>query len=192
MTDFPGDQVSATAAPTPVDATAQELSDEMAAAAVDFVRAVEQVAGGELGDMAISLLLIQTSRLAAHGARLGALTDIVPEGRYEPDTGREPEVDELRMRLSQVFADADAYHAVDDPYFELPELIPAALSDDLSGTVSDLLHGLGHYQAGRSIEALWWWQYTYLASWGQDVLNAQTALRSLVSHLRLDLDSRSA
>lgn len=191
MSELPGDEISLTAAPTPADATAQELCDQMAGAVVEFVSAVEQVAGGGLGDMAISLLLIQTSQLAAHGARLGALTDIVPEGRYEPDNGREPEVDGLRLRLAEVFGTADAYHSIDDPYFELPEIVPASLSDDLSGIVSDLLHGLGHYQAGRLIEALWWWQYAYLSSWGDDVLNAQSALRSLVSHLRLDLESPS-
>lgn len=188
MSELPGDEVAATAAPTPQDFAAQQLCDELATAVHDFVRAVEQVAAGGLQDTAISLLLIQTAHLASHGARLGAITDVVPEGRYEPDTGREPEVDGLRMRLAEVFDHADTYHTVDDPYFPSPELVESSLSDDLSGIVSDLLHGLGHYQAGRAIEALWWWQYAYLSSWGEDVLNAQQALRSLVAHLRLDLE----
>ncbi|MEZ5184505.1 MAG: DUF5063 domain-containing protein [Candidatus Nanopelagicales bacterium] len=190
MSDLPGDEVSVSAAPTPADTTAQELSDEVAATVQDFIRSVEQVAAGELGDTAISLLLIQTSQLATQGARLGALTDIVPEGRYEPDNGREPEVDGLRMRLADVFAHADNYHKIDDPYFPIPEIVESSLSDDLSGIVTDLLHGLGHYAAGRPVEALWWWQYAYLSSWGEDVLNAQAALRSMISHLRLDLDTR--
>ncbi len=105
----------------------------------DFVRSVEQVAAGGLGDTAISLLLIQTSQLAAHGARLGALTDVVPEGRYEPDNGREPEVDDLRLSLAEVFAHADNYHTVDDPYFPMPEVVESSLSDDLSSIVTDLL-----------------------------------------------------
>lgn len=192
MSNLPGDRISMTAAPTPADSAAQELSDEFAEAAADFVRAVEKVATGSLGDMAISLLLIQTSQLGAHGARLGALTDVVPEGRYEPDNGLEPEVDQLRMRLIEVFGHADAYHGIDDPYFPMAEVVENSLADDLSGIVSDLLHGLGHYQAGRPIEALWWWQYAYLSSWGEDVLNAQMALRSLVAHLRLDLEHPQA
>ena len=65
------------------------------------------------------------------------------------------------------------------------------LSNDLSSIVTDLLHGLGHYAAGRPIEALWWWQYAYLSSWGEDVLNAQVALRSMISHLRLDLETQT-
>lgn len=190
MRDLPGDEVSVTAAPTPVDDTALELADEMASAVQDFVRAVEQVAAGGLADTAVSLVLLQTAHLAAHGARLGALTDVVPEGRYEPDTGGEPEVDTLRLRLAEVFTHADRYHTVDDPYFPAPEIVESSLSDDLSGIVTDLNHGFGHYAAGRPIEALWWWQYTYLSSWGEDVLNAQAALRSMISHLRLDLETR--
>jgi hypothetical protein len=191
MSELPGDEVSVTAPPTPVDSTAHELSDEMALIVQDFVRSVETVAAGGLGDTAISLLLIQTAQLAAHGARLGAVTDIVPEGRYEPDNGQEPEVDGLRLSLAEVFAHADNYHTVDDPYFPLPEIVESSLSDDLSSIVTDLLHGLGHYAAGRPIEALWWWQYAYLSSWGEDVLNAQAALRSMISHLRLDLETQT-
>ena len=110
MSELPGDEVSVTAPPTPVDSTAHELSDEMALIVQDFVRSVETVAAGGLGDTAISLLLMQTAQLAAHGARLGAVTDIVPEGRYEPDNGQEPEVDGLRLSLIEVFAHADNYH----------------------------------------------------------------------------------
>ncbi len=189
MPELPGDEVSVTAAPTPVDATAVELADEMAVAAQEFVRAVEHVAAGGVGDSAIALLLMHTAQLAAHGARLGALTDVVPEGRYEPDTGGEPEVDHLRLRLADVFTHADRYNTVDDPYFPIPEIVESSLSDDLSGIVTDLNHGFGHYAAGRPIEALWWWQYAYLSSWGEDVLNAHSALRSMISHLRLDLET---
>ena len=189
MSDLPGDEIAMTAAPTPADQVAQDLCDEMELSVQQFIRAVESVAAGGMQDTAISVLLIQTSELAARGARLGAITDVVPEGRYEPDNGIEPEVDALRMRLAQVFDHADNYHAIDDPYFPSPEIVQTCLSDDLSGIVSDLLHGLGHYQAGRMIEALWWWQYAYLSSWGEEVLNAQLALRSLVAHLRLDLEA---
>lgn len=190
MSDLPGDEIAMTAAPTPEDQVARDLCDEMAVTVQQFIRAVETVASGGMQDTAISVLLIHTAELAARGARLGAITDVVPEGRYEPDNGLEPEVDALRMRLAEVFDHADHYHAIDDPYFPSPEIVQSCLSDDLSGIVSDLLHGLGHYQAGRLIEALWWWQYAYLSSWGEEVLNAQSALRSLVAHLRLDLETQ--
>jgi len=70
-----------------------------------------------------------------------------------------------------------------DPYAS-PELIAGRLSDDLSAIVSDLLHGLAHHTAGRTLEALWWWQTTYLSSWGDSGAMALRALRSLVSHVR--------
>ncbi len=65
MHDLPGDTVSVTAAPTPVDATAQELCDAVALAVEAFVSSVEHVAAGGLGDTAISTLLLQTAQLAA-------------------------------------------------------------------------------------------------------------------------------
>lgn len=190
MADMPGDRVSWTAPPTPEDDTALAICHEMAETVQDFVRTVEGVAAGRHASEAISLLLLQCAHLAVHGARLGALTDVVPEGRYEPDSGREPEVDALRVGLVRVFGEADRFRTVDDPYFQPAEVVESTLSDDLALTVADLLHGLAHYAAGRYVEALWWWQYAYLSSWGESVLNAQAALRSLISHVRLDLEHR--
>ena len=65
-----------------------------------------------------------------------------------------------------------------------PSWSPARLSDDLTAIVADLLHGLAHHTAGRTLEALWWWQTTYLSSWGDSGAMALRALRSLVSHVR--------
>ena len=72
-----------------------------------------------------------------------------------------------------------------DPYGE-PDLVQARLSDDIAGVVSDLLHGLAHFRAGRSDEALWWWQFSYLSSWGSTTGSALRALQSVVAHVRLD------
>jgi Domain of unknown function (DUF5063) len=77
----------------------------------------------------------------------------------------------------------DSYIEVFDPYAS-PELVAGRLSDDLTAIVSDLLHGLAHHTAGRTLEALWWWQTTYLSSWGDSGAMALRALRSLVSHVR--------
>ena len=52
--------------------------------------------------------------------------------------------------------------------------------------MTDLLHGLQHYRAGRSREALWWWQFSYLSNWGSTASSALRALHSVVSHVRLD------
>ena len=42
--------------------------------------------------------------------------------------------------------------------------------------VAALDHGLKHYDKGRPVEALWWWQFSYLATWGPA---ASAALRAL-------------
>ena len=58
MRDLPGDEVSVTAAPTPVDSTALDLADEMAVAVQEFVIAVERVAAGGLGGAVVGLLVV--------------------------------------------------------------------------------------------------------------------------------------
>ena len=67
-------------------------------------------------------------------------------------------------------------------------MIVSRLSDDITDVMSDLLHGLQHYRAGRSTEALWWWQFSYLSNWGSTASSVLRALHSVVSHVRLDTD----
>ncbi len=90
----------------------------------------------------------------------------MPSERFEPDAGAEPDVDRLRDALRELLGPADEYVEVFDPYSG-PEVVPARLSDDLSDICADLLHGLAHHAAGRPLEALWWWQFSYLSTWGQ-------------------------
>jgi hypothetical protein len=169
---------------TRVDDDLALLAEGFGAAAAQFVQSIEAVASGAIGsDRAIAVLLLEVSEVVAMGSRLGAIADVVPEGRYEPDPGEEADVDRLRAGLSQRLAPVDGYIEVFDPYAR-PDLMHGRLSDDLSAIVSDLLHGLVHLAAGRTVEALWWWQTTYLASWGDSAMTALRALRSLVSHVR--------
>jgi hypothetical protein len=168
---------------TEVDADLVTLADGLAEASARFVQAAEAVAAGAGEDQEIAILLLEVADVLAMGARLGALDDVVPEGRFEPDAGAEPDVDRLRAALGERLAPVDQYVEVFDPYAR-PELVTGRLSDDLSVIVSDLLHGLAHHTAGRTLEALWWWQTTYLSSWGDSGSSALRALRSLVSHVR--------
>ena len=168
---------------TEVDEALVTLADGLAGASARFVQAAEAVAAGVGEDQAIAILLLEVADVLAMGARLGALDDVIPEGRFEPDAGAEPDVDRLRAALAERLAPIDEYVEVVDPYAR-PEVVPGRLSDDLSVVVSDLLHGLAHHAAGRTVEALWWWQTTYLASWGDAGCGAQRALLSLVSHVR--------
>lgn len=168
---------------TRIDEELVALADGMATAAARFIQAAEAVAGGIDEEHAIAIMLLEVSDVLAMGARLGAIDDVVPEGRFEPDAGPEPDVDRLRAGLIQQLAPVDDYLEVFDPYAG-PDLVPGRLSDDVAVIVSDLLHGLAHHAAGRTVEALWWWQTTYLTSWGDSGSSALRALRSLVAHVR--------
>jgi hypothetical protein len=73
----------------------------------------------------------------------------------------------------------------------MPELVTNRLSDDIADVVTDLAHGLQHYRAGRSLEALWWWQFLYLSNWGAVASAVLRALHSVVSHVRLDAEEET-
>ena len=168
---------------TAIDDDLVTLAEGLASAAARFVQAVEAVAAGAGNSQEIAILLLEVSDILAMGARLGAIDDVVPEGRFEPDAGAEPDVDRLRAALAVQLAPIDGYVEVFAPYAD-PELVPGRLSDDIAAIVADLLHGLAHHAAGRVLEALWWWQTTYLSSWGDSGATALRALRSVVSHVR--------
>ncbi|MBA2769276.1 MAG: DUF5063 domain-containing protein [Sporichthyaceae bacterium] len=170
-------------------ATDDDLSDftvEIADQVETFVLATREIAAAEDPDLAISLLLLQVSQLLLAGGRLGAISDVVPDERFEPDTGYDPDVEGLRTSLANLLEPIDEHAALFDPYASEPELFTSRLSDDIADVMSDLLHGLAHYRAGRSIEALWWWQFSYLSNWGSTASSVLRALHSVVSHVRLD------
>ena len=54
-----------------------------------------------------------------------------------------------------------------------------------------LAHGLQHYRAGRVSEALWWWQFSYVSTWGNEASGVLRALQSVVAHDRLDTEFES-
>jgi hypothetical protein len=161
------------------------MADELALSFADFIATVEQLATDGSDDELIALLLLSLSAVLLDGARLGAMADVVPAGRFEPDCGREPDLDRLRLPLHSRLTAIDAYDEVFDPYDGRREVVSSALSDDLATIVEELLHGLGHHRAGRRIEAMWWWQFSYISSWGASASAALRAIQSLVAHVRL-------
>ena len=40
--------------------------------------------------------------------------------------------------------------------------------------------------------ALWWWQYSYLANWGERASAVLRVLQGVLGHLRLDVDDEVA
>jgi len=163
-----------------------DFSVVIAAQVESFVLAVREIAAGEDPDSAISLLLLEVSQLLLAGGRLGAISDVVPEERFEPDAGFDPDVDGIRTSIANLLEPIDEYHSLFDPYAGEPEVFTSRISDEVADVVSDLLHGLQHYRAGRSLEALWWWQFSYLSNWGSSASSVLHALHSVVSHVRLD------
>jgi hypothetical protein len=151
-----------------------------------FIVATTEVAKGDEPDSAVPFLLLEVSQLLLTGGRLGAHEDILPEERYETDTGPDADVDDLRMRFATMLDPVDVFSEVFDPYEPRKAPVPSRISDSLADIVLDLRHGLAHYRAGRTTEALWWWQFSYFSNWGPTASATLRALQSLVAHVRLD------
>lgn len=151
-----------------------------------FIVAVTEVAKGDEPNSAVPFLLLEVSQLLLAGGRLGAHEDILPDERYEPDLGPEPDPDDLRQRFAVMLDPIDVYSEVFDPYEPRKAPVACRISDDLADVITDLRHGLAHYRAGRTTEALWWWQFSYFSNWGSTASACLRALQSLVAHVRLD------
>lgn len=180
MTDAPG-----------LDNDLRALGAAIAAASEQYLETVRKVASGDAPDSAIPLLLLAASDLSAAGARLGAIVDVVPAERFEPDDGPEVDMEPLRVSLANVLEGIDEYHEVDDPLVG-PAVSTESLSNDLADIAQALSEGLRHHRAGHASEALWWWQFSYLSDWGESAASATRVLLGLIAHLRLDVDDEVA
>jgi hypothetical protein len=163
-----------------------EFSAEIADQIESFLIAIREIARGDDPSVALSLLLLEVSQLGLAGGRLGAISDVVPDERFEPDPGPDHDVDELRERLAKLLDGVDEYVEVVDPVDPSRGVTGFRISDELASIASDLLHGLTHYGDGQISEALWWWQFSYLSSWGSTCGATMRALHSLIAHTRLD------
>lgn len=167
----------------------ESLADEMAKHVANYLDGLQRVASGDGNEGMVPFLLLEVSQISFTGAQLGASEDVVPVGNLEPPHALEGDVDALRQGLAQRLADVDDYGEVFDPYAGKPELETYRLSDDLADIAADLTHGLRHYEEGNRVEALWWWQYSYLNHWGNHAGAALRALQAVVAHARLDVAS---
>ncbi|GAA3706909.1 hypothetical protein GCM10022399_24490 [Terrabacter ginsenosidimutans] len=165
------------------------LADLTAAEASAFLTSVTEVASGSSPDTALPLLTLALSQVLVAGARLGAVEDVVPEERFEPDAA-DDDADPLRTGLANVFAGIDDYVYVIDPITS-SERADGSITNDLVDVAVALSHGLKHYATGRKLEALWWWQFSYLSDWGDRALTSLRALQSILAHLRLDADEET-
>ena len=163
------------------------IAAESARDARSYLVTVTEVASGQVADTALPLLLLATAQLLLTGSRLGAIQDIVLDERFESDPGPDPDLDPLRDSLSNLLEGLDEYADVVDPVTRV-ELTRGSLSNDIVDIVAALSHGLTHYDQGRAVEALWWWQFSYLSTWGDRAASSLRVLQSVLAHLRLDAD----
>ncbi|WP_029069104.1 DUF5063 domain-containing protein [Jonesia quinghaiensis] len=152
----------------------------------NFLTSVVGVASGGEPDSAISLLVLALSDVLNAGAQLGAMTDIVPPHRFEPDAGADSDVEPLREALARIFDGIDAFAQVADPLVA-PTVETSHVSADLALIVDNLAHGLQHYDAGHQVEAMWWWQFSYLSTWGERASGVLRVLQLILTHVRLDV-----
>jgi len=169
-----------------LDAETEDFAQQIADQVESFLIALQAIAREADGGRAISLLLLEISQVLLAGARLGAQRDFTPRAEYQPDVGPEPDLDQMRLRLAGILDSVDTYTFVFDPY--VPEVVEGQLSDDLTSIATDLENGLRHYRSGNVEEALWWWQFSYVSSWGNLAGATLNALLSVVGHDRLDAE----
>jgi hypothetical protein len=172
---------------TAIDSELEDFAQQIADQIESFLVALQAIARDGDDSRAISLLLLEVSQVLLAGARLGVQADFTPAEEFQPDAGPDPDLDGMRLRIARMLDGVDMYAEVFDTYGE-PEVVSSMLSDDLTSIATALAHGLRHYRAGRVIEALWWWQFSYVASWGSEASAVLRALQSIVAHDRLDAD----
>ncbi|MBE3075801.1 MAG: DUF5063 domain-containing protein [Actinobacteria bacterium] len=166
------------------------LGEDSARDARAYLSSVTEVASGASPDTAIPILLLAVSQVLVAGARLGAITDVMPDERFEADPGPDADVDPVRQGLVILFNGLDEYVHVVDPLVSA-EVATGSLSNDLAEVAAALAHGLQHFESGRVSEALWWWQFSYLSSWGDSATRALRVLQAVLGHIRLDADSEA-
>lgn len=170
-----------------LDEDLMDLADRMATESENFISTVTELSAGAASESALPLLLLALADLSAAGALLGAMVDVVPRERFEPDDGPDFDVDPLRGGLENLFDAIDGYREVADPILD-EEITPASLAGDIATVAQCVSQGLVHHQADHVSEALWWWQYSYLQVWGDRAASALRVVITLLGHLRLDVE----
>lgn len=171
-----------------LSAEVTELAADVAEQSRVFIAALRGAAEGRAAAAALPLLLLAVSNAQATGARLGASADVVPAEQFESDAGPDPDPDEIRSGLAHLLGNLDDYVDPVDPLWST-QVARGSLGNDLTAIAADLHHGLRHYEAGRISEALWWWQFSFLSSWGERCTAAARVLLALITHSRLDADA---
>jgi Recombinational DNA repair protein (RecF pathway) len=112
------------------------LADQIAVNVKNFIDGVEALAQSG-GDETVPLLLLEVSQILLAGAQLGASSDVILPGNWEPEVGDDPDLDALRTGLAGRLSAVDEYAEVFDPYKDT-SCLPFRISDDIAAVVADL------------------------------------------------------
>jgi hypothetical protein len=96
----------------------------------NFIDGVEALAQSG-GDETVPLLLLEVSQILLAGAQLGASSDVILPGNWEPEVGDDPDLDALRTGLAGRLSAVDEYAEVFDPYKDT-SCLPFRISDDIT------------------------------------------------------------
>ena len=155
-----------------------------------FLVALQAISREENAGTVVPLLLVEVSQILFAGARLGAQQRLRAVGwSTSPTSAPTPTSTPCGSGSPGCSTASTPTPTTSTP--TTPRSSQAQLSDDLTSIATDLANGLRHFRAGNVAEALWWWQYSYVADWGNIASAALRALQSVVAHDRLDTDFES-
>lgn len=163
------------------------LAEATATEARSFLETVRTLARGDADESALIVLMLALSRVIAAGSALGAVADVLVDDLYEPYSGPDVDVEDLLIGLASLLEGLDEYVEIVDPVVS-GELSQESLSNDVTEVAAALAHGLTHYDHGRLNDALWYWQYSFMASWGDRAICGLRTLVSMLGHIRLDVE----
>ena len=169
-------------------ATLEDFAQQIADQVESFLVALQAIARGEAtAAAAISLLLLEVSQVLLAGARLGAQRGLharagVPARRRSRPGPRRDAAAAGRM------LDERGHLRLQLRPLRDPEMVASPALRRPHRIATDVANGLRHFRAGNVSEALWWWQFSYVASWGNNASAVLRALQSIVAHDRLDAE----
>jgi hypothetical protein len=182
MSDVPGGSASP-------DVNSERVADDARLLGMAFKNCVEiyaDVASGISQASALPLLAWATADAATAACRLSAVADFpAPTEPHAEEVDFDMEA--MRRGLSNALEGVDAYFEVADPR-KGTEVVEGSITEDILTAVSGMRIGLQFLEDGNPAEALWWWQYSCFATWGERVGSALQMLQLLLSEARLASD----
>src|SRR4029434_666675 len=88
--------------PVPAEDDLTGFAGEISDPVQSFLIALREIARSRPPNGTQPIPLLEVSQLLLAGGRLGAIRDVVPEERFEPDPGFDPDVEDLGARLAKL------------------------------------------------------------------------------------------